>query len=59
MDNEEASWAVLENRRVYVDEVVFFRLLQDIGQQMSNKEKDRLSRTNQGQQGKERFTLRG
>ncbi len=41
MNDEGAAMAVLGNRRVYVDEVVFFRLLQDVGQQMSNKEKDR------------------
>jgi hypothetical protein len=41
MDDEGAAMAVLGNRRVYVDEAVFFRLLQDVGQQMSNKEKDR------------------
>jgi hypothetical protein len=41
MDEEEAAGAVLGNGRVYVNEVIFFRLLQDIGQQMSNKGKNR------------------
>ncbi len=41
MDDEGADMAVMGNRRVYVDEALFFRLLQDVGQQMSNKEKDR------------------
>jgi hypothetical protein len=31
MDDEGAAMAVLGNKKVYVDEVVFFRLLQDVG----------------------------
>jgi hypothetical protein len=39
MDGEEAARAVLGNRHIYLSEALFFGLLQDRGQTMSDKEK--------------------
>jgi hypothetical protein len=41
MDEEEAAPAVIGNRNIYVDKELFFRLLQDIGHTMSDKEKEK------------------
>jgi len=40
---EEAAQAVVGNSDVYVDEHLYFRLLQDRGQPISDKERDRFA----------------
>jgi hypothetical protein len=57
MDDEGAAMAVLGTRRVYEDEAVFFKLLQDVGQPMSDKEKDRFikNKSRAAVKGKVRF----
>ncbi len=59
MDEEEAAPAVIGNRNLYVDKELFFRLLQDIGQTMSNKEKEKFVKNKARAAVKGKVTSRG